>query len=85
MRADLFSHLQPENVRVLLYHGKDRHNVLASLRPFDVVLTTYSLLSYEWRASRQAGSHPTGLHSVQWLRIVLDEGLCEVLEKTWGG
>ena len=54
-------------MRWRIYHGADRN--AAVLGDFDIVLTTYKILSLEWKRHSKIS-----LFSYKWHRIVLDEG-----------
>ncbi|KAJ1088340.1 hypothetical protein NDU88_001497 [Pleurodeles waltl] len=56
-------------LNILVYYGADRVRDPSVLSKQDVVLTTYSVLSFEY--GNRADST---LHQVKWLRVVLDEG-----------
>uniref|UniRef100_A0A803VPV0 Transcription termination factor 2 n=1 Tax=Ficedula albicollis TaxID=59894 RepID=A0A803VPV0_FICAL len=65
-------------LRVYLYHGPNRDKHAEVLSGYDVVVTTYSLLSKEIptkaNVSREFGSSPCSpLLRVAWARIILDE------------
>jgi SWI/SNF-related matrix-associated actin-dependent regulator of chromatin subfamily A3 len=60
-------------VRVMVYHGARKQPLNpSSIKDFDVVVTTYDTVRSEyWSKKKQAS---TGIASVKWRRIVLDEG-----------
>ncbi|NXM94779.1 TTF2 factor, partial [Sylvia borin] len=70
-------------LRVYLYHGPNRDKHAEVLSGYDVVVTTYSLLSNEVPTSKEEGEVPAQDHDVQsrsspllrvaWARIILDE------------
>ncbi|NXW02813.1 TTF2 factor, partial [Fregetta grallaria] len=73
-------------LRVYLYHGPNRDKHAEALSEYDVVVTTYSLLSKEVPASKEEGEVPAEDHDVgsgsspcspllkvAWARVVLDE------------
>ncbi|NWS72098.1 TTF2 factor, partial [Crotophaga sulcirostris] len=73
-------------LRVCLYHGSNRDKHAEALSKYDVVVTTYSLLSKEVPTSKEEGEVPAEDHDVGsgsspcspllrvlWARIVLDE------------
>ncbi|NXM49532.1 TTF2 factor, partial [Gymnorhina tibicen] len=73
-------------LRVYLYHGPNRDKHAEVLSGYDVVVTTYSLLSKEVPTSKEEGEFPAQDHDVgsgsspcspllrvAWARIILDE------------
>uniref|UniRef100_A0A8C9G756 Transcription termination factor 2 n=1 Tax=Pavo cristatus TaxID=9049 RepID=A0A8C9G756_PAVCR len=73
-------------LRVYLYHGPNRDKHAEVLSEYDVVVTTYSLLSKEVPTSKEEGEFPAKEHEVgsgsapcspllrvAWARIILDE------------
>ncbi|NXO82601.1 TTF2 factor, partial [Sitta europaea] len=73
-------------LRVYLYHGPNRDKHAEVLSGYDVVVTTYKLLSVEVPASKEEGDVPAQDHDVgsgsspcspllrvAWARIILDE------------
>ncbi|NXU00979.1 TTF2 factor, partial [Buphagus erythrorhynchus] len=92
--ASLIHHWQKEierrvafgKLRVYLYHGPNRDKHAEVLSGYDVVVTTYSLLSKEIPTSKEEGEFPAQDHDmgsgsspcspllrVAWARIILDE------------
>ncbi|KAK4964870.1 hypothetical protein LTR66_012223 [Elasticomyces elasticus] len=66
-------------LRVYRYHGAGRKPMKpAEFAEYDVVITTYQTLASDYlpKSTGQATpkSRPTGLYSVEWRRIILDEG-----------
>ncbi|KAK0620314.1 RAD5-like protein [Immersiella caudata] len=60
-------HVLPEHMpKVLIYHGAGRQAAAASLSTYDVVITSYGTMTSE--------TGKAGLSSVDWRRVVLDEG-----------
>ncbi|KAG2026680.1 hypothetical protein GB937_001466 [Aspergillus fischeri] len=60
-------HIQPGQVRYLVYHGPKRRETQQALsQNYDIVITTYDTLLSDWRAG-------SGLHSETWYRVALDE------------
>ncbi|MEE6500961.1 hypothetical protein FKM82_004011 [Ascaphus truei] len=57
------------HLNIYIYYGPERSKDPGFLSKQDVVLTTYSVVTYDY-GSR--GESP--LHKVRWLRVVLDEG-----------
>ncbi|NXO58103.1 TTF2 factor, partial [Aramus guarauna] len=73
-------------LRVYLYHGPNRDKHAEVLSEYDVVVTTYSLLSKEVPTSKEEGEVPAEDHDVRsgsspcspllrvaWARVILDE------------
>ncbi|NXY47515.1 TTF2 factor, partial [Ceuthmochares aereus] len=73
-------------LRVCLYHGSNRDKHAEALSGYDVVVTTYSLLSKEVPTSKEEGDVPAEDHDMRsgsspcspllriaWARIILDE------------
>ncbi|KAF7179527.1 hypothetical protein CNMCM7691_008461 [Aspergillus felis] len=58
--------------RVCVYHGNTRAKATDSLDTYDVVITTYGTLTSEYGAVDK-NKKKSGLFSVYWYRIVLDE------------
>ncbi|MBN3308021.1 HLTF factor, partial [Amia calva] len=54
-------------LNVYVYYGTDRSRDSSFLAKQDVVLTTYNVLTVDYRNN-------SPLHKVEWLRVVLDEG-----------
>ena len=59
--------MQPEALKVYIYHGNKRKICHKKLSQYDIVLTTYET------AASDASSSGI-ISSITWLRIVLDEG-----------
>lgn len=80
LEVQIAHHVKADNpLRVLTYHGNNRKAMKASdLADYDVVITTYGTLSTEFlpagTKTPQAIPRKSGLFSVHWRRIVLDEG-----------
>lgn len=65
--------------QVLIYHGQDKRGLTAGqLKEYDIVITTYQTMTLELFANKDGKPNkvPTqkGLFSIQWRRVVLDEG-----------
>lgn len=60
--------LKKKSLKVHLHYGKDRLSP-RELKRYDVVLTTYGTLSAEFSTNGKS----SGVHSVAWWRVVLDE------------
>ena len=73
-------HIKPDHaLRVLTYHGNNKRLTTASdFAEYDVVITSYGTLATEYfpRGKKDPPSvpRPQGLFSVDWRRVVLDEG-----------
>ncbi|KAM5376427.1 hypothetical protein ACJZ2D_005481 [Fusarium nematophilum] len=63
------SHLLPNQIRIVLYHGPCRGQIASSLHEHDIVLTTYGTLRSEWASKKDMSP----LFSGEWARVVLDE------------
>jgi SWI/SNF-related matrix-associated actin-dependent regulator of chromatin subfamily A3 len=50
------------------YHGPKRELDTLKLVDFDIIFTTYATVAVEFR------QYSNVLHSINWFRIVLDEG-----------
>lgn len=80
LEVQIAHHVKADNpLRVLTYHGNNRKAMKASdFADYDVVITTYGTLSTEFlpagTKTPQAIPRKSGLFSVHWRRIVLDEG-----------
>jgi SWI/SNF-related matrix-associated actin-dependent regulator of chromatin subfamily A3 len=70
-------------LRVYIYHGPGRESSMKAVdfADYDVVITTYQTLASDWMPRNKAGSkqpqqglRASGLYSVEWRRIILDEG-----------
>ncbi|KAL6060100.1 SWI/SNF-related matrix-associated actin-dependent regulator of chromatin subfamily A member 3-like 1 [Balamuthia mandrillaris] len=68
--------------RIYLYHGASRRREVKVLSTYDIVLTTYTTLAFEYKAAT-AGQNPLantftvkavdGALAMKWYRVVLDE------------
>ncbi|KAK6438488.1 hypothetical protein LTR95_005306 [Oleoguttula sp. CCFEE 5521] len=70
---------QSHALKVYTYHGAGRVSMKATdLAEYDVVITTYGTLASDYmpRKGKKPGSEvrETGLYSMHWRRIILDEG-----------
>ncbi|NWX48250.1 TTF2 factor, partial [Steatornis caripensis] len=85
-KNEIDRHVGSGKLRVYLYHGPNREKYAEALSQYDVVVTTYSLLSKEVPTSKEEGEVPaedhdlgTGLSRcspllrVAWTRVILDE------------
>lgn len=66
-------HVKPGTLKYYIYHGSGRIKDIMELAEFDLVITTYGSVGYEYRkkTNDDPGLYP--LHSANWFRIVLDE------------
>lgn len=72
-------HIKAEHaLKVLTYHGIKKQMTHTDLGEYDVVITTYGTLSEEYlpRNTKEPEKipHKSGLFSINWARVVLDEG-----------
>ena len=68
--SEIISRVEEANkLRVLVYHGATRVKASNPLNDYDVVVTTYGTLSAEYSNNISK----SGLFSVHWCRIILDE------------
>ncbi|KAJ5226052.1 hypothetical protein N7468_007277 [Penicillium chermesinum] len=58
---------------VCVYHGTNRAKTSKSLDDYDVVITTYGTLTSESGTAAADKAKKTGIFSVHWYRIILDE------------
>ncbi|KAL8989148.1 MAG: hypothetical protein Q9177_001905 [Variospora cf. flavescens] len=72
-------HVRPDQpLKILTYHGSRRQMSADELAQYDVVITTYGTLSTEYlpkgRNNPASVSRRHGLFSLDWRRVILDEG-----------
>ncbi len=60
-------HIHAGQMRLAVYHGSNRRQLLSRFWENDIVLTTYETLRLDWVATGP-------LYSGTWRRVVLDEG-----------
>lgn len=66
------AHLRPRTIKYLIYQGSNRTNEREDLLKYDLVITTYQVVSNE--LSRNSLSRPNKpLFEINWFRVVLDE------------
>ena len=65
------THLRPQTLRYWTYCGPKRSEGASAMHNHDIVITTYDLVAIEWRGLDKG---PKPLFSINWHRIVLDEG-----------
>ncbi|NWI10520.1 TTF2 factor, partial [Crypturellus soui] len=85
-KKEIDRHVGYGKLRVYLYHGPNRDKHAEALSAYDVVVTTYSILSKEVPTTKEEGEVPAEDHDVQsgsrpcspllrvaWSRVILDE------------
>ncbi|XP_021255252.1 transcription termination factor 2 [Numida meleagris] len=85
-KKEIDRHVGFGKLKVYLYHGPNRDKHAEVLSEYDVVVTTYSLLSKEVPTSKEEGEFPAKDHEVgsgsspcspllrvAWARVILDE------------
>ncbi|KAM9171165.1 transcription termination factor 2 isoform 3-T3 [Pangshura tecta] len=85
-KKEVERHVSSGKLRVCLYHGPNRNKQVEALSEYDIVVTTYSLLSKEIPTKKEEGEVPAEDHDVEdtscpcspllrvaWARIILDE------------
>ncbi|XP_075023563.1 transcription termination factor 2 isoform X2 [Calonectris borealis] len=85
-KKEIDRHVGCGKLRVYLYHGPNRDKHVEALSEYDVVVTTYSLLSKEVPTSKEEAKVPAEDHDVgsgsspcspllrvAWARVILDE------------
>ncbi|KAJ3303117.1 hypothetical protein HDV03_004196 [Kappamyces sp. JEL0829] len=65
----ILTHTVANSLKVLVYHGTSRTNNPHLLRDYDIVVTTYNIITQGFNANDGC----TPLHEVYWYRVVLDE------------
>ena len=66
------NHVKPGTLTYYIYHGSNRCNDFRELSKFDMVITTYSVVSSDFdKRSKKRADNP--LEQTNWFRIVLDE------------
>lgn len=74
-KQQIEAHVKPEFVpKILVYHGTGKKEG-SKLKNYGVVITSYGAIASEYDADKKkAKSTRSGLYSLKWRRIVLDEG-----------
>jgi SWI/SNF-related matrix-associated actin-dependent regulator of chromatin subfamily A3 len=70
-------HVKPEHaLRVMFWHGTRKQPITPKeIENYDVVISTYDSVSSEWYSKKSAElPRKSGVYSVKWRRIILDEG-----------
>ncbi|KNC99573.1 uncharacterized protein SPPG_04962 [Spizellomyces punctatus DAOM BR117] len=84
-REQIDRHVPDGKLRYLVYYGADRPQTAATLKKYDVVITTYQTLAMEFnedysettkgKTKPKKGPSENGLlYSIKWRRVILDEG-----------
>ncbi|KAI5784345.1 SNF2 family N-terminal domain-containing protein, partial [Pyronema domesticum] len=60
-------HVLPDSLKYLVYHGSNRIRDWRYLFQYDIILTTYSVVTLEWKEEQDP------LHSLDFFRVILDE------------
>ncbi|KAH8278968.1 hypothetical protein KR018_011815, partial [Drosophila ironensis] len=66
---EVASKVAPGRLRVLTFHGQDRHTVATNLRSYDMVITSYTTVGTELRIFGKKSM----LFAPHWNRVILDE------------
>uniref|UniRef100_A0A3Q0RA86 Transcription termination factor 2 n=1 Tax=Amphilophus citrinellus TaxID=61819 RepID=A0A3Q0RA86_AMPCI len=72
-KKEIDRHVRTGKLTVYLYHGPNRERSARVLADYDVVVTTYSLVSKEIPAQKEEPPRSAPLLRVAWARIILDE------------
>ncbi|KAJ8750025.1 hypothetical protein K2173_013940 [Erythroxylum novogranatense] len=70
-KAEIETHAEPGSLSLCLHYGQSRVKDAKLLAQYDVVITTYGVLTSEF--STEDAEENRGLYSVQWFRVILDE------------
>ena len=57
-----------------MYYGKDRGKHLERIADYAIIITTYSIVRIEWKATLSRSEVDPSLFTERWGRLVLDEG-----------
>ncbi|KAI9760391.1 MAG: RNA polymerase II mediator complex subunit [Chaenotheca gracillima] len=71
----IHTHVKPKSIAYHIYHGNNRCESIDALASFDLVITTYSVVSSELsrRSKKIKNAGVSLLEQTNWFRIVLDE------------
>lgn len=70
-------HIKEEHaLRVMFYHGNRKRTIdPKEIKNYDIVISTYDSVSSEWHSQKDTNlPRKSGVFSVKWRRIILDEG-----------
>jgi SWI/SNF-related matrix-associated actin-dependent regulator of chromatin subfamily A3 len=70
-------HVKPEHaLRVMFWHGTRKQPITPKhIENYDVVISTYDSVSVDWYSQKSTNlPRQSGVYSVKWRRIILDEG-----------
>ncbi|CAI0559180.1 unnamed protein product [Linum tenue] len=68
-KDELETHAKPGSMSVFVHYGGERMNDPSLISGYDVILTTYGVLT----AAYKQGLEASIFHKVEWFRVVLDE------------
>ncbi|KAJ1391815.1 SNF2-related, N-terminal domain [Sesbania bispinosa] len=69
LQDELETHSKPGSISIFVHYGGSRTNSAELISGYDVVLTTYGVLSAAYKSDGENSIY----HRVQWHRVVLDE------------
>lgn len=75
--SQMQKHIKPEHaLRVMFWHGTRKQTISPKhVEDYDVVISTYDSVSSEWWSQKSTHlPRQSGVFSVKWRRIILDEG-----------
>jgi SWI/SNF-related matrix-associated actin-dependent regulator of chromatin subfamily A3 len=75
--TQIIKHVKEEHaLRIMFYHGTRKQPITPKeIENYDVVISTYDSVSSEWHSQKKPTlPRKSGVFSVKWRRIVLDEG-----------
>jgi SWI/SNF-related matrix-associated actin-dependent regulator of chromatin subfamily A3 len=70
-------HVKPEHaLRVMFWHGTRKQPITPKeIENYDIVISTYDSVSSEWYSKKSTEvPRKSGVYSVKWRRVILDEG-----------
>lgn len=68
-KDELETHSSPGSISIFVHYGGDRTNEPRVIAGYDVVLTTYGVLTAAYKSDSESSIY----HRVNWYRVVLDE------------